>query len=283
MWFYYALLAALLWGIGQVIVKKGQTSLTPYTDNVLATVVQVFILVPFLFFLGINPKEILPTLPYAFLVALLYMTYYYVINQGQISLTGTLLSAYPAVTIFLSFIFLHEKLTFLQIFSIVAILIGTIILALPKQIPHHLIKKPKAWVVWGIFGILMIGLVQFFTKLGTENGNANTFTFLMGLSYLPALLLCGIFDKKKSDLRKIKWKKSSLLLSVIGVAMIELDLIPLNLAFATGPASLVSPVIATNVVIMLILSIKFLKEHLSKMQYLGIVITIVGILFIGAY
>lgn len=280
MWFYYALLSAALWGIGEVLVKKGQSSFAPFGDNVIATFIQIFFVTPFiLFFLGINLATISAAWPYAFLVATLYMTFYYVISKGQISLTATVLSGYPLVTVILSFLFLHEVLTALQIFAVVMIISGTIILALPAKISKKSLRHPQQWLIWGIGGAVIIGIVQLLTKIGTAHSDGNTFTFLMGLSYVPALLICALFDKKGRNIKKMKWKSSAI--SLIGVGMIEFNLIPLNLAFATGPASLVSPVSTLNSVIMVIFAVKFLKEHITKIQYLGIATTIAGTILIG--
>lgn len=280
MWFYYALFSAVLWGVGSVLVKKGHASFTPFGDNVIATIIQIFIVVPLLFlFLGVNLDTISSAWPYALLVAVLYMTYYYVISKGQISLTATVLSGYPLVTLILSFMFLGETLTPVQLLAVFMIIFGTVILALPLKIPKDSLAHPSKWLTWGIGGAVMVGFVQFFTKIGTNYTDGNTFTLLMGIFYVPALLLCALFDKKGRNIKKMKWKSS--FISLIGVAMIELNLIPLNLAFSTGPASLVSAVTTLNSVIMVVLAVKFLKEHITKIQYLGIALTIAGTIIIG--
>lgn len=280
MWFYYALFSAILWGVGQIFVKKGNASFTPFGDNVIATLIQLLIIAPFLLIVGINIKSIPSALPYAFIVAVLYMTYYYVISKGQISLTATVLSGYPLVTLFLSYIFLHEVLTIMQIVAVLVIILGVILIAYPSKLSkthfHHL----SEWLPWGIGGAIMVGIVQLLTKIGTTHADANTFTFLMGLSYVPALLICALFDKKGRNIRGMKWNSS--FLSLIGVAMIELQLIPLNAAFAAGPASLVSTISTLNSVIMIVLAVKFLKEKISPIQYLGIALTIVGAVIIGS-
>lgn len=279
MWFFYVLLHSVIFGIGQVVVKKGQSSFTPFGDNVIATLVQVLIIAPLLLIWGVNLNAVPSTLPFSFIVASIYMTYYYVISKGQMSLTATVFSTYPLVTIILSFIFINERLSLFQIFAAIMIIFGTTILALPEKISERALRHPEKWFIWGISGAVMVGFAQFFTKLGTAQSDGNTFTFLMGLSYIPALLLCAIFDKKGRQLKSFKWKKS--MISIIGVAMIETELIPLSLAFATGPASLVSLVSSTNVIFMIILAVKFLKERITKVQYIGIFLAVAGILLIG--
>jgi drug/metabolite transporter (DMT)-like permease len=207
------------------------------------------------------------------------MTWYYIISKGQISLTGMVLSVYPLVTVILSLLFLHETLTGLQILAVFIIISGTVILAFPSEISKESFRHPQQWLPWGIGGAVIIGIVQFLTKIGTSHSDGNTFTFLMGLSYVPALLICALFDKKGRNIKQIKWKSS--ITGLIGVAMLEFNLIPLNLAFATGPASLVSPITTLNSVIMVILAVKYLKERITKIQYIGIAITLAGTILIG--
>jgi uncharacterized membrane protein len=159
------------------------------------------------------------------------------------------------------------------------IISGTVILAFPSRIPEKSLRHPQKWFIWGIGGAIMIGIAELLTKIGTAHGGGNTFTFLLALFCLPAVLICAVFDKKGRNIKKMKWKSSAI--SLIGIAMIEFDLIPLNLAFATGPASLVSPVSTLNSLITVILAVKFLKERINKLQFLGIAITIIGTILIG--
>ncbi len=282
MWLYFALLSAILWGVGQVVVKKGNATFTPFGDNVFATLIQLFIIAPFIaIVLGVDWGMALATYPYALAVAVLYMSYYYVIVQGQISLTATVLSAYPLVTVILSYIFLNERLTSLQLWAGLLILIGTVILAFPQEkISKKAVLHSRRWLLWGIFGAFVVGIVQLLTKIGTAQSDGNTFTFLMGISYVPALLLTAIVDKKGRKLKTIKWNKS-VIISLIGVAMIEIELLPLNLAFETGPASLVSLISSTNVIFMIILAVIFLKERINKIQFTGLVLAVIGILFLS--
>ena len=279
MWFYYALLSAILWGVGQVFVKKGNASFSPFGDNIIATVVQLVIVVPFLLIVGVDFKSIPSVLPYALAVALLYMTYYYVISKGQISLTATVLSGYPLVTLLLSFIFLREALTVFQILAVGMIVAGVVLLAYPPKSTREHHYKLSEWLPWGIGGAVMVGIVQLLTKIGTAHADANTFTFLMGLSYVPALLVCALFDKEARSIKKMNWKVP--LASLVGVAMIEVNLIPLNAAFASGPASLVSAISTLNAVIMVVLAVKYLKEKIVPLQYIGIALTVIGAIIIG--
>lgn len=282
MWFILALIAAVFFGTGQVVVRKSQTNLPPLVDNYLAAIIVITIVAPLMILKGIQTDLFLPTLPYALVVAFLYVTFYYVISKGQLSVTATLLAAFPIVTTLLSFIVLSERPTNIQYGAIALVVAGAVILTFSSQRKTN--KKRSflfSGIVWGIFGAVMMGLADFTTKLGTTQSDAATFTFLMALSYIPAVLCLTLF--KGQDITLLNRKSPGLLSSFIGVALIELGLIPYNMAFEVGPASLVSTIGACQVLIMVILAVKFLKDKLRPFQYLGIFLTLIGIVFLGFF
>ncbi len=282
MWFLLALIAALFFGTGQVVVRKGQTHLPPLIDNFLATIIVNSIVAPLMIFKGVRADLFLSTLPFALIVAFLYVTYYYVISKGQLSITATLLASFPIVTTMLSFLVLNERPTIIQLGAIALVVTGATILTFSSQ-PNRYKNRVFliSGVIWGIFGAIMMGMADFTSKLGIMQSDASTFTFLMSLSYIPAVL-CLVFFRGR-ELPRLKMRSSGFLSSIIGVALIELGLIPYNMAFEVGPASLVSTIGACQVLIMVILAVKFLKDKLRPFQYLGIFSTLTGIIILGLF
>lgn len=279
MWFLYALISATLNGIGPVLLRKGKVSLTPLGDNIVALVIVLTIVAPLMLLSGINPSKFATAFPYALAVAFLYATYYYVIDKGKVSLTVTLLSGYPIVTVLLSIFLLKESPSSLQFLAIAVIIAGVLLVSLSDKKDSYIRIRSKSWIWWGLFGALMIGFAEFITELATLQVDGNTFTFIMNLSYGPAIAVCFLIDKKGRVLPKLRFK--DFLLTVIGVAAIELNLIFYNLAYAHGPASLVSPVSAGRVVITALLAALILKEKTTIFQRAGILLVILGIVVIG--
>ena len=75
--------------------------------------------------------------------------------------------------------------------------------------------------------------------------------------------------------RKTK-QKLDLILWILG-------LIAIALAYQHGLASLVSPVIASHVLITAVLATLFLKERLLTIQRIGILFTLIGVSVIGIW
>ncbi len=280
MWFTYALLGAIITGIGQVLVKKGQVKLTPLLDNLLATLIVALILVPFLFIRGVDIEAGKSILIYALIAASMYATFYYIINLGNVSLMVSLINTFPVVTIILAVGILRELPSIYQWFGIILVVLGTIFISREKI--KGSMNRNKLWVLWGLLGSLAIGIAEFVTKLATLRVDGFTFTFFVYLMYIPPLLIFMTLDKKGRKFEKLK-NKSSLLYTIIGIFFIEVGLIAIALAYQYGKASLVSPVVSTHMLITAILAAFFLKEKLLTIQRTGILVTLIGVSVIGIW
>src|SRR5437773_1937877 len=109
MWLLFTLFSAVFWGVGQVVIKKGYQNLSPLFNNVLAAILIPVMVIPLALTHGIHPEKILAILPLTLVVAIIFLSYYYVIKLGQVSLTGTVISTSPLITVILSLMFLGES------------------------------------------------------------------------------------------------------------------------------------------------------------------------------
>src|SRR3990167_1639664 len=132
MWFIFAFLGAVTTGIGQVLVKKGQSKLTPLLDNLIATLIVNLILVPFLLLWGINISVSRDILIYALIATTMYATFYYIVNVGNVSLMISLINTFPVVTIFLAISYLRELPNLHQWIGIVFVVLGTVLISRKK-------------------------------------------------------------------------------------------------------------------------------------------------------
>lgn len=281
MWFIYAILGAIITGVGQVLVKKGQVHLTPLLDNLVAALIVNLILVPLLFLWGVHLNVGVGILIYALIAATMYATFYYIISAGNVSLMVSLINTFPIVTIFLAISFLHEWPNIYQWLGIILVVMGTFCISTEKR-DKDKVGKNKLWLFWGLLGALAVGSAEFVTKLATLKVDGFTFTFFVYIMYLPPLLVLMVFDKKGRKFEKLK-NKLGLSFTFGGIFLIEAGLIAIALAYQYGNASLVSPVVATHLLITAVLASFFLKEKLLNTQRIGILINLVGISIIGIY
>jgi len=279
MWFIFAFIGAFITGIGQVLVKRGQVKLTPLLDNFIAMIIVNLILVPFLWIWGVDINVGIDIILYALIAATMYAIFYYIISVGDISLMISLINAFPVVTIFLAISFLHEWPNLYQWIGIILVVFGTILISREKE-EKKIVKNRKRWMLWGLFGAFTIGTAEFVTKLATNKVDGFTFTFFVYIMYIPILIIFMVYDKAGRKLHLLK-SRASLIYTVIGIFFIELGLIAIALAYQYGLASLVSPIVASHLLITAILAVIFLKEKLLNIQKLGIVFTLIGLIIIG--
>src|SRR4030067_1079126 len=114
MWLIYALLTACLLGTGQLFLKKGYAKISPLWTAVIDLPIYLLVFVPFSLARGaeivIKPFLIL----LIFIIATLNIVYYYGLAKGQLAISGTLIAAYPVVTVFASILFSGEAVSTMQ-------------------------------------------------------------------------------------------------------------------------------------------------------------------------
>jgi transporter family protein len=274
-WLIFALLAALTWGIGQVLVKKGFQHTTPLFNNFLATIFGCLIFIPFAFIGGINWSSFPKIFLFAFLAEAFGTIYYYAAEKGEISLTGTLISIFPVFIIILSTIFLGEKVSMLQAFAIFIIILGSFLVSKPKKFS----LKFEPWVVWGFITALALGFGDFMGKVTLTKFDLNSFLFAFAVSYVITMIFIYFIDKKGRKFPKLTQRK--LIPTLSGTFLLEVGVLFFYLGLNSGEASLVSPVSSAYVAVTIILALIFLKEKMTKTQLLGVLFAAAGIILIG--
>ncbi|KPJ80442.1 MAG: hypothetical protein AMS17_20495 [Spirochaetes bacterium DG_61] len=279
-WFFLTLSTALCWGISQVLIKKGFDHLPPLWNNIINNGLSLFVwVVPILIIHGFSfplpPSHILLTILGA---SSLYHLFFYVISQGKISLTGTVVSGYPVITIALSHIFIAERLMLLQYIGIACILTGSIIVVLPEKVE---LKKSRdiSWILWGFTGAVTIGVGDFLSKLSIDSIGPFTHMVFLAIISNAVSLFNYTVDKKNRHVPHIFQQRlltslGGLILNLVGVFMFYL-------AFKYGKVSLVIGVSSIYPAFMVIFAMKLLNEKISPKQGAGIGTTIAGLLIVG--
>jgi len=276
MWLIYALTAAVLWGVGQVIVKKGFKNISALFTNIYTAILGFFLFVPFALSHGVNFSLIPQIAPLTFVAAFLLPSYYYVIGKGQLSLTGTIIGIYPLITVILSLLFLHENPSIYQKIAIGIIILGTFLVAMPNKIQKI---KLGSWLFWALTAAVMIGTADFLIKVLMNQSDLYTYVFTYAFAALLATSIIAFFDKKGRKLPP--FNKKFYLATLIGAGMIQTGFFIFHLAIADGFISLVSPISGIYVAITAVLAWIFLKEKINKIQAVGIALSALGVVLVG--
>ena len=275
MWFGFALGAALLWSAGQLLTKRGLAHTSPLFNNLLAAVLATIINVPLAIAGGVDFRH--------FGVALLLGIatdagyFLYPLNRGPVTITGTLIGCYPLSTAVLSIAFLHERPGPAQLAGITAIVVGAIALSLPAR--ARTMEWKLGWILVGAGAAVLLGAADFTAKMGV--GEANVYTFLLAWVAGQAPVAAVLLVVDRAGRRWPDVRKPPFLYTLLGVLGLVGGGTMLMLAFAGGPASLVSPVSSSYVGLSAILAVLFLGERLSLRQSAAVALAAAGVVLLG--
>lgn len=280
MWFWYALSVMVMWGLGDVIAKKGLSKISPVWNNILAVAFALVGWVPFALWHGATLTFGPTDLVLAATISLLYLTYYYAIERGKIILTAALLSTYQATSYVLSVLLLHEQNTLFQNLAVVIIIIGTFLISgeeMKKLLDNHVREAiHRSWIFWGLLGGFANGVGDFLSKVGVVRVGPYNFLLLLALGYVLTIGVNILFDRR--GLARSPLQHPALFFfTFLGTALVELGIIPLSLAFETGPASLITPIASASLGVTIVLAWIFLRERVTWIQMLGVITTIGGL------
>src|SRR6185369_10400977 len=276
MWLFYSLLAAVLWGIGQVFVKKGLQETSSLFNNIVSTLIGFVIFVPFTLSHQVHFDKFWSLLPLTMIVSSLFIMYYYVIGRGQLALTGTVIGTYPLITVILSLIFLNESPSVFQKIAIGIIILGTVFVGLPNQTQKIKIGN---WLLWALLAVFMLGTGDFLIKLLMNQSDLYTYLFTYGFGSLLATAILVLVDKKGRKLPQFNFKQY--LPTLIGVTMVEVGFFVFHLAVNQGLISLASTISGIYVAITAVLAWLILKEKINRSHAIGIAFAAIGVILIG--
>ncbi len=275
----YAILAALGQGLGYTLLKKSNEDTPNSISFAFDTLFSVMLWIPYTLFSGINFQNLIHVLPYAFLSAIIAEAFvFYAFSKCQLSLGGTIFATYPIFTLIFSKLILKEDLSIIQITLITIILLGIFMITLPqRKIKNTLVKS--ATLLYPLLGSILVGLSDTVSKNSIDHTDAQTFLLALGVSQIPVAI--GYLRIEKQSLKKvvntmlnIKRNRYSLLSGLT----ISLSMIFFWKAYETTLTSIASPITASYVAFILILSLGFLKEKISKKDLIWSILTILSVI-----
>lgn len=208
------------------------------------------------------------------LLAISYPMFLKAVEKGNATITGVIAGTFPLWVVIISVLFLNERLTVPQTMAIITILLGVVLSAL------HLSRKTRirnlfnrqsllAFVVSIMWGISFSMMKYPVDKLGWFEGS-----YFNGLSG-ALVTIVWLYPKYKSKLRPV-FKKHyiyPLMNASTGVAAT----IAYSLALERGNNSIVAPIAGSYSGLFAILSYLKFKEKLTKIQLLGVLLILSGV------
>lgn len=297
MWFFFALLTTLAWGIADLFYKKGNDAAEP--NSHLQTVIMVgFVMgaygVGYMLIskASVTLMDMLRYLPVSAMYILSMALGYFGLRRVELSVSSPVQNSSGAVTAILCLIILRQVPTALEAVGIIIISAGLVFLALIERkndlreaaasgLNLNGKKARRMALLFPLLYCAIDGLGTFADAfyLNEENPVMSEDTAL--LAYLFTFLIVGIACLLYLTLIK----KQTFVIKKQGSRFLAAAFETAGQVFYVGViganAVVAAPMIASYCVVSVILSRIFLKEKLQKKQYAVVIAVVIGIILLG--
>ena len=298
MWLFFTLVTTLLWGVAELFYKKGSHEKEKYDHLRVCVLVGAVMGIHAVFTLltsdiAYNPMNLIAYLPVSMCYIISMACSYFGIRFIEESLADPIENTAGAMCSILCVIFLHEQISPAVWFAIAVIVVGIIGVThtersaevnrtqkLGKRLAIVAFAMPFCYAIIDALGSF---LDIFFLEMETSpliGITEENIELVANISYELTFAICGIILFAFMQWKRVKFElpkqRDKVLAAVCETAG------QLTYVYAmSGNGAIAAPILSSVCVVSLILSRIFLKEKLTKKQYLFITIIIVGILLLA--
>lgn len=297
MWFLFALLTTLSWGIADLFYKKGSNSQDQYSHlkiGIMVGLVMGIHGVVYMLTQGISfaPIDLVRYLPVSAFYILSMLVGYLGLRYIELSISSPVQNSSGAITAIILFLLFPQDLGVMNIAGIVLITFGVIGLAVlekknqsaalkseqvsvnPKyQIGILAITFPILYALLDSLGTAADGIYLDELKLISEDAALLAYEFTWFLYAVVAYIYIRMIKKQKFNLLKEPVRASAAIFETAGQFFYVYAM--------SNNAIVAAPLIASYSIVSVLLSRLFLKEKLSKQQYILITVVMLGIAVLG--
>lgn len=285
-WLTPALMALFSYGIAQGLVKKYIGDVSPARFCLFFVVAKTVVNLGY-FLTQDHPNPFSEESRSFFWMGLLayvldgsgWILYYKSIVLGPITIVGTLSAAYPATTVIFAALFLGEILTPIQYLGVSLVILSCVGLSIAPSDPNSPTKGHK-WIILAGSALIIWGAAQTLVKYSYTLPQANEANMALFNTFGGALTL-GVYGMLYGRARNqgsnngsssgSEWLKAFLPMCMMAAG--DLGVI---IASRYGEISVVTPLTAAYPVVTLVFAFVVLKEKISAIQWLCILMTLVG-------
>ena len=271
------------WGIYDFFAGIYSKKIGPYKTffwSQLAGLFFVLLLISvFTFTLNI-PAWIIFLLPIA---ALFYSAGYLLFMKGfeigNISIVAAIMNLWAVFTMLIAFIFMGQRLSALQSTGVLMIISGATLASLNWSDLKNKRFQLSSGVKETVLGAFFFGVFWNISEVISEKIGWLPTTLFVKIGIILFLLLLSFLIKRELCLTKAS-PKTKLMVVLMGI--IEAGAVAIvNFGLTIGDAILITPIASALSVVTITMAILFLKDNVTKLQGLGILTAISGIIATG--
>ena len=268
------------WGIYDFLGGVFAKQLGPFKSffwSQLAGLISVLLLA-FVFTTGINvPILIIILFPIAAIVySAGYLFFFKGFEIGNVSIVAATMNLWAVFTMLFAFIFMGQRLSTIQTFGVVMIISGVTLAAVNWSDVRNQNFQFSSGVKEAVLGAFFFGIFWNISEIISEEVGWLLTTLLVKFGIVLFLLIFSFLVKREIGLTRtaVKTKYAIVLMGIIEAGAVAV----VNYGLTIGDAILITPIASALSIVTITLAIIFLKDKVTKLQGLGIITAIVGII-----
>jgi len=205
-----------------------------------------------------------------------YLFFFKGFEKGNVSIIAATMNLWAVFTMFFAFAFMGQRLTIIQTLGVFMIISGAMLASMDWTSLKNQTLRLSLGVREAIFGAFFFGVFWNISEIISEEIGWLLATFLVKVGIVIFLLIFSLITRQGIGLKSSPFITSIaiLLMGVIEVAAVTL----VNYGLTIGDAILITPIASALSIVTITLAVIFLKDKISKLQGIGILMAIFGII-----
>jgi transporter family protein len=236
------------------------------------------LLLIFAFTINLNvPILVIILLPIAAIVySAGYLFFFKGFEVGNVSIVAATMNLWAVFTMLFAFIFMGQRLSTIQSLGVLMIISGVTLASLNWSDIRNQRFQLSSGVKETVLGAFFFGVFWNISEVISEEIGWLLTTLFVKFGIILFLLLFSFLIKRELDLTKATTKTKCM---VVLMGIIEAGAVAIvNYGLTIGDAILITPIASALSIVTITLAIIFLKDNVTKLQGLGIITAIVGII-----
>jgi len=236
------------------------------------------LLLLFIFAISLNvPVLVIILIPIAAMIySAGYLFFFKGLEIGNVSIVAATMNLWAVFTMLFAFVFMGQRLLPIQSLGVFMIISGVSLASLNwSDIRNHRFQLSSG-VKETVFGAFFFGVFWNVSEVISEEIGWLLTTLLVKFGIILFLLLFSFFIKRELYLTKTT-TKTKCMVALMGI--IEAGAVAIvNYGLTIGDAILITPIASALSIVTITLAIIFLKDKVTKLQGLGILTAVAGII-----
>ena len=219
--------------------------------------------------------ELMLSLVAAILYSAGYLFFFKGFELGNVSIIAATMNLWAVFTMLFAFLFMGQRLSASQTLGVTLIILGATLASLNWAEIRNQKFQLSAGVKEAVFGAFFFGVFWNVSEVISEKIGWLATTLFIKLGIIFFLLIFSLLVKQKIGLGAAPTKTKAIILLMGAIEAGAVALV--NFGLTIGDAILITPIASALSIVTITLAIIFLKDRVTKIQGLGIIMAIIGI------